>query len=65
MLILEVMGDQIVFTFSMMSRVMVLYVVVSVSFDLPPCVVVSALSVLFVCVACFRVFSMCAENVSF
>ena len=35
MLVLEVMGDQIVLAYSMMGRVMVLYVVVSVSLAFP------------------------------
>ena len=46
MLVFEVMMDQIVSAYSMMVRVMVLYVVVSVFFDLPQSIVLSA------CVTC-------------
>ena len=54
-----------VFVYSMIGRVMVLYVVESVSLVLPQCVVVSALIMLIVCVARFTVFWMCVEYVSF
>lgn len=61
MFVSEAMGDHIVLAYSVMGRVIVLYVVVSVSLFLPQCVVVSALSRLIVCVAFLFVFCMCVE----
>ena len=65
MLVSEAMGDQTVFAYSMIGRVIVLYVVVRVSLLLPQYVVVSALSRLIVFVAFVFVFCMCVEYVSF
>ena len=61
MFVSEVMGDQIVFAYSMTGRVIVLYVVASVSFVFPQCVVVRAFIMLIVCVARLCVFCMCVE----
>ena len=64
MFVSDVMGDQIVLAYSMMGRVIVLYVVVRVSLDFPQCVVVSAFIRFIVCAARFCVFCMCVEYVS-
>ena len=61
MFVSDVMGDHIVLAYSMMGRVIVLYVVLSVSFVFPQCVVVSALSMFIVWLALFNVFCMCVE----
>lgn len=49
MFVFDVMGDQIVFAYSRIGRVIVLYVVVRVSLALPQCVDVRALSMFMVC----------------
>ena len=61
MLVSDVIGDHIVLEYSIMGRVIVLYVVASVSFDFPQCVVVRVLIRFIVCVARFCVFCMCVE----
>ena len=61
MFVSEAMGDHTVFAYSVIGRVIVLYVVVSVSLFLPQCVVVSALRRLIVCVVFLCVFCMCVE----
>ena len=61
MFVSEAMGDHTVFAYSVIGRVIVLYVVVRVSLFLPQCVVVSALSMFIVCVAFLFVFCMCVE----
>ena len=58
-------GDHVVFAYSSMGRVIVLYVTISVSLDLPQCVVVSCLSMLVDCLAFCAVFVMCWLYVSF
>lgn len=60
----EMIGDHMVFAYSMMGRVIVLYVVVSVSLALPQCVDVSAFSMLIVCFALVSVLFMWLEYVS-
>ena len=64
MFVSEAMGDHTVFAYSMIGRVIVLYVVVSVSLFLPQCVVVRALSRFIVFVALVFMFCMCVEYVS-
>lgn len=64
MFVSEAMGDHTVFAYSVIGRVIVLYVVVRVSLFLPQCVVVSALSRFIVLVALLLVFCMCVEYVS-
>ena len=64
MFVSEAMGDHTVFAYSVIGRVIVLYVVVSVSLALPQCVVVSALSRFIVFVALVFMFCMCVEYVS-
>jgi len=61
----ESMGDHTVLAYSMTVLVIVLYVVSSVSFDLPQCVVVSALMIFSVELALDVVFCICFEYVSF
>ena len=61
MLVLDVIGDHIVFAYSMIGRVIVLYVVMSVSLDFPQCVDVSDLRMFIVCLDLVRVFCMCLE----
>ena len=61
MFVSEAMGDHTVLAYSIMGRVIVLYVVVNVSLFLPQCVVVSVLSRFIVCVAFLFVFCMCVE----
>ena len=58
-------GDQIVFAYSKMGLVMVLYVTINVSFVFPQCVVVSCLRMFIVCFAFCAVFVMCCAYVSF
>ena len=58
------MGDQTVLVYSSIGRVMVLYVLISVSLVLPQCVVVRALSIFSVGFARFSVFCMCCAYVS-
>lgn len=55
----EMIGDQIVPAYSMIGLVIVLYVFINVSFDLPQCVVVSALSIFIVLLALSVVCLMC------
>ena len=62
---LDEMGDQIVLAYSRMGRVIVLYVVLSVSFDFPQCVDVNALISLVVSVALLCMFCMWLVYVSF
>lgn len=57
-------GDHIVLAYSILGSVVALYVVVIVSLSLPQCVVVSALRMLLLFLACEMVFWMCFENVS-
>ena len=64
-LVCEMIGDHIVFAYSSIGSVIVLYVTRSVSFDFPQCVVVSCLRMLTVCFALCVVFVMCCEYVSF
>ena len=61
MFVSEAMGDHTVLAYSIIGRVIVLYVVDSASAFLPQCVVVSALSRLTVCVVFLCVISMCVE----
>src|SRR6478609_1440761 len=61
----EMMGDQRVFPYSMTGRVMVLYVVISVSFCLPQVVEVSALSTLSDFSALSLVILVCSVKLSF
>ena len=63
-LVSEMMGDHIVLAYSSVGRVMALYVMASVSFDLPQCVEVSALSMFSVGFALLMVFCVCFEKVS-
>ena len=65
MFVSEAMGDHTVLAYSMIGRVIVLYVVVKVSLFLPQCVVVSDLSRFIVFVALVFVFCMWVEYVSF
>lgn len=58
-LVSDMMGDQIVLAYSMIGRVIVLYVVVSVSLAFPQCVDVSALRMLMVCLALCSVLFTC------
>ena len=58
-------GDHIVFAYSSMGLVIVLYVTSSVSLVLPQCVVVSCFSMFVVCFALCAVFVMCWAYVSF
>ena len=58
MLVLDVIGDHIVLAYSIIGRVIVLYVVVSVSLDLPQCVDVSVLRMFIVCLDLVSVFCM-------
>lgn len=58
-LVSDIMGDHMVLAYSIIGRVIVLYVVVRVSFVFPQCVVVSAFSMLIVWVALLMVFWMC------
>ena len=64
MFVLDVIGDHIVFAYSIIGRVIVLYVVVSVSLDFPQCVDVSAFMMLIVCFDLVSVFCMWLEYVS-
>lgn len=65
MFVSDVMGDQMVLAYSIMGRVIVLYVVISVSFVFPQCVVVSDLSMFSVGLALSIVFLMCFVYVNF
>ena len=62
---MDEIGDQIVLAYSIMGRVIVLYVVFRVSLDFPQCVDVSAFISLVVCVARLCVFCMWLAYVSF
>ena len=59
------LGVHVVFAYSSMGRMIVLYVTISVSLDLPQCVVVSCLSMLVDFLAFCVVFDMCWLYVSF
>lgn len=65
MLVVDAMGDQMVLAYSITGSVVVLYVVINVSFDLPQCVVVSVFSMFMFCLVRVFVFRMCWANVSF
>lgn len=65
MLVSEAIGDQMVFAYSSVGRVMDLYVACSVSFDFPQCVDVSALSIFVLFFPVCVVFCMCFVYVSF
>ena len=56
LLVFDMMGDQIVLAYSRMGLVIALYVMLSVSFDFPQCVVVSAFTMCIVCLAFCVVF---------
>ena len=59
----DMIGDQMVFAYSSIGRVIVLYVVSNVSLDLPQCVEVSALMIFMVFLALSVVFCVCLEKV--
>ena len=61
----EIVGAHIVFAYSSIGRVIVLYVTSNVSFVFPQCVVVSCLSMFTVCFAFCAVLVMCWVYVSF
>ena len=60
----DMMGDQTVLVYSSIGRVIVLYVLISVSLVLPQCVVVRAFSIFSVGFARFSVFCVCCAYVS-
>ena len=60
-LVSDIIGDHIVFAYSSMGRVIVLYVISSVSLVFPQCVVVSALSMFNVGLDFCAVVCMCVE----
>lgn len=62
--VLEAICDQVVLAYSRMGLVIALYVVAIVSFDLPHCVVVSALRMLTVFLALSTVFFVCSVKFS-
>ena len=64
-LVFAMIGDHIVFAYSSMGRVIVLYVTICVSLVLPQCVVVSCFSMFVDFLAFSVVLVMCWEYVSF
>ena len=64
-LVFAMIGDHIVFAYSSMGRVIVLYVTICVSLVLPQCVVVSCFNMFVDFLAFCAVLVMCWEYVSF